>query len=112
MFDIKNAAEEASPSDLTLHFKYWVVFTSISRESWFGSWGSEVYAPPKFLFSGDLSLLADKIRADEQAILQTCKQGSFLTDTTEGGVILNPNPGDKGLQNNNRYTLIIWCLIV
>jgi len=66
MFDIKNAAEEASPSDLTLHFKYWVVFTSISRESWFGSWGSDAYAPPEFLFSDDLSLLADKIRADGQ----------------------------------------------
>ena len=25
MFDIKNAAEQASPADLTLHFKYWVV---------------------------------------------------------------------------------------
>ena len=66
MFDIKNAAEEASPSDLTLHFKYWVVFTSISRESWFGRWGSDAYAPPEFLFSDDLSLLADKIRADGQ----------------------------------------------
>ena len=66
MFDIKNAAEEASPSDLTLHFKYWVFFTSISRESWFGRWGSDAYAPPELLFSDDLSLLADKVRADGQ----------------------------------------------
>ena len=55
MFDIKNAAEEASPSDLTLHFKYWVFFTSISRESWFGRWGSDAYAPPELLFSVDSS---------------------------------------------------------
>jgi hypothetical protein len=66
MFDIKNAAEQASPSDLTLHFKYWVVFPSISRASWFGRWGSDAYAPPEFLFSDDLPLLADKIRADGQ----------------------------------------------
>ncbi len=66
MFDIKNAAEQASPSDLTLHFKYWVVLPSISRASWFGRWGSDAYAPPEFLFSDDLTLLADKIRADGQ----------------------------------------------
>jgi hypothetical protein len=64
MFDIKNAAEQAAPSDLTLHFKYWVVFPSISRASWFGRWGSDAYAPPEFLFTDDLFLLADKIRTD------------------------------------------------
>ena len=56
MFDIKNAAEHASPSDVTLHFKYWVVFPSISRASWFWRWGSDAYAPPEFLFSDDLCL--------------------------------------------------------
>ncbi len=69
MFDIKNAAEQASPSDLTLHFKYWVVFPSISRASWFGRWGPNAYAPPEFLFSDDLSLLAHKIRADGERSL-------------------------------------------
>jgi hypothetical protein len=64
MFDIKNAAEESCPTDLVLHFKYWVVFPQISRDSWFSRWGAGAYAPPEFLFADDLSLLAGKVRED------------------------------------------------
>jgi hypothetical protein len=82
MFDIKNAAEEACPSELILHFRHWVVFPSISRHSWLERWGPGAYAPPELLFSEDLPLLADTIRTDGQRSLANKGLAHWSADQT------------------------------
>lgn len=63
MFDIKNATEQGFEGELDLPFKYWVAFPRISRSEWHTHWGANGFCPAEFLFSDDMSRLAERLRS-------------------------------------------------
>lgn len=63
MFDIKNATEKGFEGNLDLPFKYWVAFPRISRSEWFSRWGTSAFCPPEFIFSEDMTDLAEPLRS-------------------------------------------------
>ena len=54
MFDIRDAAQGGHHDELTIPFRYWVVFPRITRDDWFNRFGPDAFAPPELLFSEDL----------------------------------------------------------
>ncbi|HEY8748462.1 MAG TPA: hypothetical protein VIM11_10835 [Tepidisphaeraceae bacterium] len=80
MFDIKDATARVYDRELTIPFRYWVVFPSIHRAEWMARFGREGFCPPEFLFAEDvdraalLKLLRATDRAhDLSAPIRTCR---------------------------------------
>lgn len=80
MFDIKDATARAFEQDLTIPFRYWVVFPRIHRVEWEARFGREGFCPPELLFADDLertSLLrrlhATDRRRDRSTPIRTCR---------------------------------------
>jgi len=80
MFDIKDATARAYANDLSIPFKYWVIFPSIYRSEWQARFGREAYCPPEFLFAENMErqVLLRLFRAtdrsrDHSTPIRTCK---------------------------------------
>lgn len=63
MFDIKDATQRASVSEVAVPFKYWVILANVSRSAWLQRWGDESFCPPELLFSEDVESLGEHIRS-------------------------------------------------
>jgi len=80
MFDIKDATARTFVGELTIPFKYWVVFPSIHRAEWIARFGRDGFCPPQFMFAEDLerSALLRLLRAtdrsrDATSPIRTCR---------------------------------------
>lgn len=80
MFDIKNAAEQSHPGEFSLPLRYWVVFPSIERATWFGRWGEGAYAPPEFVFADELPSFAQRLHDLGRERLRSNGQSCWPTD--------------------------------
>jgi len=80
MFDIKDATGRVFEGELTIPFRYFVVFPAIHRAEWVARFGKEGFCPPEFLFAEDLeraallrALRATDRERDRAAPIRTCR---------------------------------------